>query len=117
MNLKFQCRGFPTGSPPEGTLEWDSVTGHLDGTAAARFMEVVAEARAAGSAAAGAQGSYDYPITDPLHKPDEFAVLVRLAGWFLPPELEPHYPEFGDPFEDDPELAAMTPAERARVQF
>jgi hypothetical protein len=52
-----------------------------------------------------------------LHRPDEFAVLVELAGWILPSELEPNYPDFGDPFETDPELAALTPEEREDVEF
>lgn len=116
MRLKMTARRF-RGGPPVGTLEWDSDTGSIVGTAAHEFLAKADEARRDGTVMAGPQFAYNYPIRDPLRKPDEFAAIIGALCWDMPEALAPFYPEFPNPFEADPSLRHLSRAERARVVF
>jgi hypothetical protein len=109
--LERWSRKFP------GSLEWDSETGRLAGTLARAVEARIVEYKALGVVGWGPQDCLEHPVTDPLHKPEEFALVVAAMGFILPPELEAVYPVPPDELLYDPELEAMTPEERSRVVF
>jgi hypothetical protein len=115
MNLKMKLQRW-SGKLP-GDLEWDSDSGSLSGSLAAEVAAGIDEFKAIGIAPWGAKGCLDYPLTDPLHRREEFALVLDSMGFILPAELAAAYPVPADELLDDPELAAMTPAERSRVVF
>jgi hypothetical protein len=115
MNFKIKLQRC-SGKRP-GDLEWDTDTGRIAGSLAPEVSAGLAEAKAAAAVGWGPCGCLEYPITDPLHKPDEMAVILDAMGFVLPAELAAAYPIPPADLLDDPELAVRAPAERSRAQF
>jgi len=91
---------------PVGRLIWDSEAGSLSGSAADRVRQAIERAVKAGVVDAGPQFSYDFAISDPLHRPAEMAAVLAVAGFVLPKALNEVYPEFPDD-EDVPDDAVF----------
>lgn len=83
------------------TFEWDPETGALRGRDAAR-VQAIAEESAARGFALGHPYPTHYPIADPLHRPDEMAVLLG-NHWRILEDLQAVYPPAPD--EDLPDGA------------
>jgi hypothetical protein len=98
-------------------LEWDSNTGRLTGSLAAEVAAGLEEHKKIGTVGWGPQACLEYPVTDPFHKPEKFALILDAMGFVLPAELWAVYPVPPDELLYDPELEAMTPEERSRVVF
>jgi hypothetical protein len=86
-----------------GDLEWDTDTGRIAGSLAPEVSAGLKEAKAAGAAGWGPRGCLEYPITDPLHKPTEMAVILDAMGFVLPAELVAAYHIPPADLLDDPE--------------
>ncbi|HEX4210812.1 MAG TPA: hypothetical protein VHY56_10490 [Candidatus Binataceae bacterium] len=115
MNLKAMLRKWS--DPVVGDIDWDSESSRLDGALAPSIRRFVDEARATGHVAWGPHGCLDHPITDPLRTPAEFALILDVMGFVLPPGLAEAYPEPPAELLQDPEYQAMTLSQRGKTVF
>ena len=111
MRLDVRLRPWSSSLYRESSFIWDSESGELGGDLAEVIRAEAERARQVGSEPAGPQFGHDYPIKDPLHRPDEMAVILRLLEFVLPPELAACYPAFPDP------LAGLPASARAAIQL
>ncbi|MGH7880393.1 MAG: hypothetical protein ACREQD_12990 [Candidatus Binataceae bacterium] len=116
MNLKLTLRDA-SDHAVAGTLEWDSTTGRLAGTLEPRIARRIDLAQHLSFIGWGPDYCLQHLVSDPLRKPEEFALVLDSMGFILPPELEAVYPEPTDDLLHDPDLDDLSPAERARVQY
>lgn len=80
-------------------FDWDPETGELRGPGADRVRDLARAAKRRGWADA-APLPWSYPVSDPLRRPVELAVV--LGNWYrLPPDLRAVYPE-PPPMDDTP---------------
>lgn len=80
-------------------LVWDSERGTVSGSDAQRVLERIQEPAGTPFIVSLRTAPESQSISDPLHKPEEMAVLLG-AMWMLPPELEALYPMFDELPED-----------------
>ncbi len=66
-------------------VEWDPVAGELRGAGAEEFGHFVADAKRRGVVEFVTR---DVPVSDPLHRRDEMALVILGAGYELPASFD-----------------------------
>lgn len=93
MKLTFELR-YETGDGKPLAVTWDSETGTVTGPGAVDVRASLDSALRVGRACLyPPPASYD--ISDPYHRPDEFAAVIG-SVWRVPPELREFYPVVDD---------------------
>jgi hypothetical protein len=82
-----------SGPEKAGSLGWDSATGEVWGTLAAKVTDKACQAKQEGSwnTIHPIPGGFHVRITDPMHDPGEIAVILESLGFYVPEVLAPFF--------------------------